>query len=73
MFYAIRMHKITDAITERQLLRFYSKKDRAAYLEARGDAETIRAKEAHKFTLCVPGYAVHGSEAGTIFFVYRIY
>ena len=73
MFYAIREQQITGTITERQLLQFYSKKDRVAYLEARGDAETIRAKEAHKFSFRAPSYVVRCPDASIIFFVYTIY
>ena len=56
MFYAIRIQQITDAITERQLLKFYTKEDRVAYLEVRNDAIAISAKEAYKFSFCAPGY-----------------
>ena len=73
MFYAIREQQITDAITERQLLKFYTKEDREAYLEVRNDAIAISAKEAYKFSLCAPGYAVRGPVAGVIFFVHTIY
>ena len=73
MFYAVRTQQVTDTSAERQLLQFYSKKDRAAYLEARGDAETIRAKEAHKFSFHAPSYVVRCPEVGIIFCVYTIY
>ncbi len=73
MFYAIRIQQITDAITERQLLKFYTKEDRVAYLEVHNDAIAISAKEAYKFSSCAPGYAVRGPEAGIIFFVQTIY
>ena len=73
MFYAVRTQQITDTSTERQLLKFYDKESRASYLEARGDAEIIRAKEAHKFSFHAPGYAVRCPEAGIIFFVHTIY
>ena len=56
MFYAIREQQITDTITERQLLKFYTKEDRVAYLEARSYAKPISAKEAHKFSLSAPSY-----------------
>ena len=58
MFYAVRTQQITDTTTERQLLRFYTEEDRAAYLEARGDAKPIKAKEAYKFTFCAPSHGV---------------
>ena len=73
MFYAIREQQITDTSTERQLLQFYSKKDRVAYLETRGGAEIIRAKEAHKFSFRAPSYTVRCPDAGIIFFVRTIY
>ena len=73
MFYAVRTQQVTNALTSRQLLQFYSKKDREAYIEARGGVETIRAKEAHKFSFCAPSYTVRCPEAGIIFFVYTIY
>ena len=73
MFYAVRTQQITDTSTERQLLKFYSKKDRAAYLEIRSDAEAIRAKVAHKFSFRAPSYTVRCPEASIIFFVYTIY
>ena len=73
MFYAIRIQKITDAITERQLLKFYTKEDRVAYLEVRNDAIAISAKEAYKFSFCAPGYTVRCPEASIVFFVQTIY
>ena len=73
MFYAIRIQQITDTITERQLLKFYTKEDRVAYLEARNDAIAISAKEAYKFSCRAPSYAVRSPEAGIIFFVHTIY
>ena len=73
MFYAIRMQQITDAITERQLLKFYTKEDRVAYLEVRNDAIAISAKEAYKFSFCAPSYTVRSLETGIIFFVHTIY
>ena len=56
MFYAIRKQQMTSTITERQLLKFYNKAERASYLEARSDAKPISAKEAHKFSLSAPSY-----------------
>ena len=73
MFYAVRTQQVTNTSTERQLLKFYGKEDRAAYLEIRGDAETISAKEAYKFSLSAPGRTVRSPEAGIIFFVHTIY
>ena len=73
MFYAIREQQITDTSAERQLLKFYTKEDRVAYLEVRNDAIAISAKEAYKFSFCAPGYAVRGPEAGIIFFAQTIY
>ena len=73
MFYAVRTQQVTDTSTERQLLKFYSKKDRASYLEVRGNAEAINAKEAYKFSFRAPGYTVRCPEAGIIFFVHTIY
>ena len=73
MFYAVRTQQITNTSTERQLLKFYDKKGRASYLEVRGDAVAIRAKEAHKFSFRAPSYAVRCPDAGIIFFVYTIY
>ena len=73
MFYAVRTQQITDTSTERQLLKFYSKKDRASYLETRGGAKPISAKEAYKFSLGAPSHTVRSPEAGIIFFVHTIY
>ena len=73
MFYAIRDQQVTDVITERQLLKFYSKADRASYLEVRSDAEVISAREAHKFSFCAPSYTIRCPEASIIFFVQTIY
>ena len=73
MFYAIRIQQITDAITERQLLKFYTNEDRVAYLEVRNDAVAISAKEAYKFSFRAPGYVVRCPEVGIIFFVHAIY
>ena len=73
MFYAVRIQQITDTSAERQLLKFYNKADRISYLEARGDAEAISAKEAYKFSFCAPGYTVRCPQAGIIFFVHTIY
>ena len=73
MFYAIRIQQITDAITERQLLKFYTKEDRVAYLEVRNDAIAISAKESYKFSRCAPSYTVRSPKAGSIFFVHTIY
>ena len=73
MFYAIREQQITDTSTEYQLLKFYSKADRASYLEARGDAVVINAKAAYKFSFCAPSYAVRCPDAGIIIFVHTIY
>ena len=73
MFYAIRKQQITDTITERQLLQFYTKKDRESYLEARSDASVIKAKDAYKFSFRAPGYPVRCPEASIIFFVHDIY
>ena len=50
MFYAVRTQQVTDTSAERQLLTFYGKEDRASYIEARGDAKSISAKDAHKFS-----------------------
>ena len=73
MFYAVRTQQVTNTSTERQLLQFYNKKDRASYLEIRGDAKPISAKEAHKFPFRAPSRTVRCPEAGIIFFVYTIY
>ena len=73
MFYAVRTQQATNALTTRQLLQFYSKKDREAYIEARGGVEIIRAKEAHKFSFHAPSYAVRCPDVGIIFCVYTIY
>ena len=73
MFYAVRTQQVTETSTERQLLKFYGKEDRASYLEARGDAEAINAKEAYKFSFRAPSYTVRSPEAGIIFFVHTIY
>ena len=54
MFYAVRTQQITDNATKRELLQFYNKKDRASYLEIRGDAKPISAKEAHKVFILRP-------------------
>ena len=74
MFYAMRTQQVTDTSTERQLLKFYDKKGRAAYLEIRDDdAIAISAKEAYKFSFCAPGYTVRSPEIGIIYFVRTIY
>ena len=73
MFYAVRTQQVTDTSTERQLLKFYNKAERAAYLELRGDAKLISAKEAYKFSFSAPSYTVRCPEAGIIFFVHTIY
>ena len=73
MFYAVRSQQVTATSTERQLLKFYNKAERAAYLEIRGDANLISAKEAYKFSFRAPSYTVRSPEAGIIFFVYTIY
>ena len=73
MFYAVRTQQVTDTSTERQLLKFYDKKDRASYLEIRDDVEPISTREAYKFSLSAPGRTVRSPEVGIIFFVYTIY
>jgi hypothetical protein len=73
MFFAVRTQQVTDTSTESQLLQFYTKEDRASYLEARGDATIIKAKEAYKFSFRAPGYPVRSPETGNIFFVHAIY
>ncbi len=73
MFYAIRTQQATDASMNRQLLKFYSKGDRASYLETRRDAAAINAEEAYKFSFCAPSYTVRCPETGIIFFVCTIY
>ena len=73
MFYAVRTQQVTDTSTERQLLKFYNKAERASYLETRGDAKSISAKEAYKFSLSAPSHTVRSPEAGVIFFVHTIY
>ena len=73
MFYAVRTQQVTDTSTERQLLKFYGKKDRASYLEARGDAAAINAKDAYKFSFRGLSRTVRCPEAGIIFFVHTIY
>ena len=74
MFYAIRTQQITGTITERQLLKFFTKKDRALYLEAHGgDVVTIKTKKASKFSTCAPGCATRCQATNIIFFVYTLY
>ena len=73
MFYAVRSQQVTATSTERQLLKFYNKAERASYLEIRSDAKPVSAREAYKFSLSAPGYTVRSPEAGIIFFVYTIY
>ena len=73
MFYAVRTQQVTDTSAERQLLKFYSKKDRASYLETRDDAVASNAKEAYKFSFRAPSRTVRSPEAGIIFFVHTIY
>ena len=73
MFYAVRTQQVTDTSTERQLLKFYSKKNRESYLETRGDAAAINAKEACKFSFRAPSRTVRCPEVGIIFFVHTIY
>ena len=72
MFYAVRKQQITDTSAERQLLKFYGKEDRASYLETRGDAVAISAKEAYKFSFRAPSHAVRCPVAGILFFVQTI-
>ena len=73
MFYAVRTQQVTDTTMERQLLKFYDKKDRASYLETRGDAGVLNAKAAYKFSFRAPGHVVRYPDAGIIFFVRTIY
>ena len=73
MFYAVRTQQVTDTSTERQLLKFYNKAERASYLETRGDAKSISAKDAHKFSFRAPSRTVRCAESGIIFFVHTIY
>lgn len=73
MFYAIRTQQVTDTSTKLQLLKFYDKKGRASYLETRGDAVAINAKEAYRFSFRAPSYAVRCPDAGVVFFVRTIY
>ena len=73
MFYAVRTQQVTDTSTERQLLKFYDEKDRASYLETRGDAVVLNAKAAYKFSFLGPSYVVRCPEAGIIFFVRTLY
>ena len=73
MFYAVRTQQVTDTSAERQLLKFYNKAERASYLEARGDAVVINAKEAYKFSFRAPSHAVRCPEVGILFFVQTIY
>ena len=73
MFYAVRTQQVTNTATERQLLKFNTKEDRASYLEVRGDAVVINAKAAYKFSFRAPSYAVRCPDASIIFFVYSIY
>lgn len=57
MFYATRNH--TDAgITEKHLLEFYTKADRAAYMAIDSTAEVITAKEAGKLRPAAPAWTV---------------
>ena len=73
MFYAVRTQQVTDTSTERQLLKFYNKAERASYLEARGDAETIKAKAAYKFSFRAPSHAVRCPVTRILFSVQTIY
>ena len=73
MFYAVRTQQVTNTSTERQLLRFYTKEDRAAYLEKRGDAVAIEAKAAYKVSFRAPHHVVRCPEASIVFFVQTIY
>ena len=74
MFYAIRKQQITGTITERQLLKFYTKEDRALYIKKhRGDYVTIKTKKASKFSTCAPGCATRCQATNIIFFVYTLY
>ena len=73
MFYAVRTQQVTDTSTERQLLKFYTKDNRAAYLEIRDDAEPISAREAYKFSFSATSYTVRSPETGIIYFVHTIY
>ena len=74
MFYAIRKQQITSTITERQLLVFYTKKDRATYLEAhRSDVVALKTKEASKFSTIALGSATRCQATNIIFFVYTLY
>ena len=73
MFYAVRTQQVTDTSTERQLLKFNTKEDRASYLETRGGAEVISAKEAYKFSFRAPSHVVRCPAYGIVFFVQTIY
>ena len=74
MFYALRTQQVTNTSAERQLLVFYTKKDRAAYLEAhRSDVVKLKTKEASKFSTFAPGCATRCQATDIIFFVYTLY
>ena len=66
MFYATRITE--DAgIKEQQLLKFYDRADRAAYLAKDSTATAILAKEAAKLKPAAPGWTVADKQAGITF------
>ena len=74
MFYALRTQQVTNTSAERQLLVFYTKKDRASYLEVhRSDVVKLKTKEASKFSTITPGCATRCQATDIIFFVYTLY
>ena len=67
MFYATRITK--DAgIKEQQVLKFYDKADRAAYLAKDITAAAIVAKDAAKLKPAAPGWTVADKSIGITFF-----
>ena len=74
MFYAVRTQQVTGTITERQLLKFFTKEDRSLYIKThRGDVVTIKTKKASKFSTCAQGCATRCQATDIIFFVYTLY
>ena len=71
MFYATRTTE--DAgIKEQQLLKFYDRAARAAYLAKDSTATAILAKEAGRLAPAAPGWTVADKQAGITFFAQTV-
>ena len=69
-YYATRTQQVTDTITEHQLLKFYTRKDRAAYAEHR-TITNIKAVDAYKLCLADVWRTYNCRDAGVVFHVAR--